>query len=254
MPAGTVNVRGDLTVARGALLDAVAPASGGIGAALPGTVNVTGNIRVRPGAVLALGCGPDSCKSPLGSTDDHVGGSITGFGALAVLVHSTTIGGNLSLLGGGGGPTVEGAPATNACLGSTTPPAPWSQDPNLAHIPVYSDLEDNSIGGNMTVYGLQSCYFGALRNVVRGSAVFANNSMGDIDANEDVSNTIERNLACFNNTVPVQFGDSGESGGGTPNLVGGFAFGECGFNVMSPDVDYSTGGPQHISVMLHPHR
>ena len=36
------------------------------------------------------------------------------------------------------------------------------------------------------------------------------------------------------------------------NIVSGFAFGQCGFNVMSPDPNYpngdGTGGPQPISV------
>jgi hypothetical protein len=206
-------------------------------------VNVGGNIRVGSGAVLGLGCGPSVCNPPLGSTDDHVGGSITGLGALAVLVHSTTIGGNVTLLGGGGGPAVEGAPASGQCF-ALAPPAIWASDPNLAGFPPYSDLEGNSIGGSMTIVGLQSCWLGALRNVVGGNVFVAHNSMGDPDANEVVNNTISGGIACFDDTVPVEYGDSGAA----PNVVSGFALGECGFNVTSPDPNYDGGGPQPISV------
>ncbi len=51
----------------------------------------------------------------------------------------------------------------------------------------------------------------------------------------------------------MQYGDSGAS----PNLVGGNAIGECGFDVLSPDPNYpngdGTGGPQPISVKLGGH-
>jgi hypothetical protein len=224
-------------------LDAVSPAVGGPGAALPGTVNVSRNVKVGPGAVLGLGCGPSVCNPPLGSTDDHVGGSIVAFGALGVLVHSATIGGNVTLVGGGGGPAVEGPPASGACFG-LTPPAIWSSDPNLGGFPPYSDLEGSSIGGNLTIVGLESCWAGALRNTVRGDVVYAHNSMGDPDSNEIVQNTIGGGIACDDNTVPVEYGDSGA----TPNVVAGFARGECGFSVSSPDPNFDVGGPQPISI------
>ena len=56
---------------------------------------------------------------------------------------------------------------------------------------------------------------------------------------------------CFGNQPAAKFGDSGRA----PNVVYGFAGGECGFGVVLPDPDYpnhdGTGGPQPISV--HPH-
>ena len=126
---GTVDVHGGLTVAPGALLDALSPASGGVGSGLPGTVNVAGGIRVGAGAALLLGCGPSDCNPPLGPTDDRVAGGIVAVDALAVIVHSATIDGGVSIIGGGGGPAVEGVPASGECFG-LTPPAPWSTDPN----------------------------------------------------------------------------------------------------------------------------
>ena len=94
---------------------------------------------------------------------------------------------------------------------------------------------------------LQSCWFGALRNTIRGTVLVADNSMGDADANEFVNNMIYGSIGCFNDNVPIEYGDSGA----TPNLVTRFAFGECGFGVLSPDPNYGTGGSQPISVRLH---
>ena len=245
VPSGTVEVHGGLSIAPGALLDAISPASGGIGSGLPGTVNVDGGITVGAGAVLLLGCGPMDCNPPLGATNDRVNGGIRAVGALAVVVHSATIDGGVSIIGGGGGPAVEGIPASGQCFG-LAPPAPWNADPN-AVFPPFSDLENNTIRGGMTVVGLKSCWFGALRNTIRGNVYFANNSMGDPDANEVVQNTIYGSIGCFSNTVPVEYGDSGAS----PNVVSAPARGECAFNVTRPDPKYDGGGPQPISVPMH---
>src|ERR1700733_6980241 len=64
--------------------------------------------------------------------------------------------------------------------------------------------------------------------------------MGDPDAGEVLQNTVGDDIACFGNSPAVQFGDSGAS----PNVVDGRAFGECGFNVLSPDPNFGTGGSQ----------
>jgi hypothetical protein len=110
--------------------------------------------------------------------------------------------------------------------------------------PVYSDYEDNTIGGDVRVIGLQTCWLGSLRNTIAGSMADINNTMADPDAGEVLQNTIAQNLACFGNNPAVQFGDSGAS----PNVVSGHAFGQCGFNVLSPDPNYGGGGLQPISV------
>jgi hypothetical protein len=66
---------------------------------------------------------------------------------------------------------------------------------------------------------------------VRGSLFDAKNTMADPDANEVNTNVVRRNIACFNNSPAVQFGDSM----GSPNQVRGHAFGECGFHVKQPN-------------------
>jgi hypothetical protein len=233
MPAGNITVRGDLDIAPGALLDAVAPGDPSSGPVVPATVVVGGNVNVGPGAVLLLGCSPNiSCSNPPGITYDHIGGNLTGFGALGVVVHSAAIGGNVTLLGGGGGAAAANCSAVTFPQSGPLPPAPWSNDPNLAFTPVYSDFEDATIGGNLTMSGLTSCWLGSLRDQIGGSGTWIANSMGDPDAMEIGSNLINGNMTCFANseggTSGVQFGD----GGGAPSTVGGFALGQCGFNVL----------------------
>ena len=87
--------------------------------------------------------------------------------ALGVVVHSASIQGNVSLLGGGGGVNCNSTPVTPPrTVGA---PTPWSEDASLDYTPVYSDFEDTSIGGNLSIVGLQSCWLGTLRVQVRGN-------------------------------------------------------------------------------------
>lgn len=252
LPSGAVMVKRNLTVASGALLDAATPvnpsANGPDG--LPGSLKVRGDVRVDPGGVLLMGCDPAG-GCPNGSTRgaDSIGGDLTGIGALGVVVHSVHVHGSAVLFGGGGGASLVNGPGSGTCLGNpatNTPasvPPLWASAPSLANgegpgnpLPVFSNFEDNSIGGNLVVAGLQSCWFGALRNQVGHNAVIAFNRMGDPDANEVMTNTIGANFLCVGNDHAVQFGDSG----GSSNVVRRHAVGECGFDVRIPNGD---GGP-----------
>jgi hypothetical protein len=252
MPAGTIVVRGNLTVAPGALLDAVSPGDPLSKPVVPATVLIGGNVFVGKGAVLVLGCSPNiSCSSPPGISFDRIGGDLTAIGALGVVVHSATIGGSVSVLGGGGG--AAGGANSGACF--TAPiPAPWSEDTTLindGNAPQFTDFEDSSIGGNLTILGVRTCWLGSLANRVRGSLFYAGNVTSDPDGMEIVNNLMGGNITCLNNDPAVQFGDSTAA----PNLVGGFASGECGFNVVKPNPAPSPGPPPvpagplvHISV------
>src|SRR5271169_2748944 len=112
MPAGTIDIRGDLTIASGALLDATTPGDPAGNPLLPATVLVGGDVSVGTGAVLILGCSPNvGCHAV---TYDHIGGDVTATGALGVVIHSVAIDGNVSLLDGGGG--VAGAPLSGDCF------------------------------------------------------------------------------------------------------------------------------------------
>jgi hypothetical protein len=231
MPAGNVVVRGDLTIAPGALLDDGSPGDPTTGTPVVAAVlTVQGNLLVGRGAVALLGCSPNSaCSNPPGISAAHIDGSLTASNALAVVVHSSDIKGSFSMIGGGGG--TMGGVETGGCF-AATPPPPWSLDTGsaIAGSPVYSDVEDSTIGGDYTIANVSSCWLGSLRNQIGGSGLFQGNKMGDPDAMEIGNNLIRRNLTCTGNRPAPQFGD-----GASADLVGGFASGQCGFDVVLPN-------------------
>jgi hypothetical protein len=229
--AGAAVVKGDLILAPGSFLNATFSSG-------TASLTVKGNVKVGPGALLAMGCEANETPctdNPNGTGQNTVFGNITAFRAVGVLVHASTIKRSVSVFGGGGG-------------ASCNPPFPGA----FADIksPPFTDAEDNSIGGNLTITGLHSCWLGALRNSVRGSVFVAGNTMADPDAMEVLANRIHGSIACFNNSPAVQYGDSGSS----PNLVKRHAFGECGFHVLKPNpapTPTTPGGPlEHISVKI----
>jgi hypothetical protein len=251
IPSGVVNVARDLTVAPNALLDNISSPAGQQIGNLPGDVHVGGNINVGPGSILFLGCDV-AINCPNGATNDTVGGNITGIGALGIVVHATLVHGNVTMLGGGGGPALVNGAQSGTCLGNfatkTPPPVPalWASDPALANgegpgvpLPVYSDFEDNQINGSLSLIGLQSCWLGALRNQIGGNVLAVHNIMGDPDANEIEANSIEGSIACFANNITVQFGDAAQGS----NIVDGSAFGQCAFNALQPDPTANPGPP-----------
>ncbi len=133
-----------------------------------------------------------------------------------MIVHASTIGGNVNEFGGGGGVS---------CTVPTTGIFPVLQSP------VFSDYEDNAIGGNFTISGLQTCWLSALRNKVQRSVVDTNNTFADPDADEVISNTIEGGMVCYGNSPAVQLGDSR----GVPNELRGLAVGESAFATTQPN-------------------
>ena len=209
--SGQVVVNGTLTVGAGAaLVAAFAHDKGG-----PGTSGLTvhGDVSVGGGGTLVLGCKATSfpCQddnqgSPTLNSPATVDGSVVATDPLGVIVHDTSIGAD-AIQGGGGGDGTCTTPTTGVF--------------SMMDSPVFSDYEDNTIGGNLRVTGLDSCWFGGLRNRVGGSVTFSDNSFADPDAMETVTNQVAGNLLCSGNSPAVHYGDSG----GTPNVVGGFANG-----------------------------
>lgn len=234
LPSGTVTVQGNLSVAAKALFDALTPAGygGSSPAPLPGIITVGGNVTVGRGAVLFLGCNQRTdCPSATTFGQDIVSGSLTGHGALGVVVHGVTFDGNVSLSGGGGGSSqLAGGPGSGDC-DATTAPAPWASDAAQAGSPVFSDFEDNSIGRSLSITGMKSCWMGALRNVIAKNLIDRGNKFGDADADEVAANTVSGNITCEKNNHAVQFGDSDAA----PNVVSGSATGESAFGLMLPD-------------------
>lgn len=241
--AGQVIVTGDVTVPAGTSLLASYALNGGVASTTSG-LTVDGNIIVGSGGTLVLGCkaADAACfddpnqSSPTLSSPGTVQGSIMATSPLGVIVTNSTIGGDATQSGGGGDLAGEGP-------GCFTPPFTgiFNSFPGGGS-PVYSDYEDNTIGGNLRVTGLNTCWLGSFRNQIGGSATFSGNSTGDPDGNEFLTNQIAGNLLCTGNSPAAQYGDSV----GSPNVVGGFGTGECAFGVTAPNPAPS-GTPSLIS-------
>jgi len=206
---GPVTVEKNLTVLPGGTLNAQFGAAAGVPAS---DVTVGGNVNVRTNGVLVLGCepvhficsnDPDQKVGTL-STTNVVGGNLTAEDALAVVVHVTAIGHNVTMSRGGGGVTC------NAFL-------------QVLLAPPYGDFEDITVGGNLTISGWQSCWLGAFRDTIMGNVNWQGNVTADPDGNEIASNSIARNLNCAENSPNPQIGDSG----GSLNMVTGRANGQC---------------------------
>lgn len=241
LPLGTVVVGGGLWIAPGALLDAVTPGDPASAPILPGNLIVWGDVTVGKGAVLAAGCSPlGGCT---GVARDHIYGSIRAWGAEAVLLQEVAVSGSVSIIGGGGG--AEGGAGSGGCFApSYAIPAPWSEDASLSNpttgSPQYTDLEDSTIGGSLTIVGMQTCYLASFRDLVFGSVHYSGNTTSDPDGNEFASNHVWGNLSCHANAPAIHYGDSA----GVPDVVQGWASGQCGFSVLSGNPTT----PEHLSV------
>ena len=202
-------------------------------------LEVTGSVRVGRNAVAVLGCEPEAfaCiddphqNHPTLASSDTIGRNLNVKDALGVIVHHSTIDGFAKEIGGGGGITCTPTPGSAfEAFGS----------------PDYTDFEDNWIGRSLMVKGVESCWLGALRNDVQRNTHIAQNTMADPDAMEIATNVVHGDLTCYGNSPAVQFGDSA----GEPNVVYGWAGGQCGFKVRRPDP--APHGPlRHISVRPH---
>jgi hypothetical protein len=256
-PAGNITIARDLTIAPGGLLDAVTPGDPTATPAVPAVVTIGGNVWVGKGAALLLGCSPNiSCAPPTaGNTFDTVRGNLTAVGAQGVVLHNVSVGGNVSVFGGGG--SSDAASCDAQMPSDPTNPAltPWSEDPNLDFTPVYTDFEDGSVGGNLRIVGLNTCWTGSLRNWVSGSFIYGHNTFGDPDASEIGNNLIFGNFGCFDNSPAPQFGD-----GAAPDLVRGHAWGQCTFQTVlqnpaqeaiTSNMETGVGVEEHFVVSLH---
>jgi hypothetical protein len=228
--AGPALVRHDLVITKNSALVAVFARNDVTGNG-HSRLTVGGNLIVEPGGSLVMGCeskvtnvfGHPSpvfpCvddphqKHPTLNSHDTVRGSLVAFQPLGVVVHNSTIRGNVAEIGGGGGVNCKLKGIFKAFKS-----------------PAYSDYEDNHIGGSLTATGVRSCWMGAFRNQVYRNLRVSRNRMADPDAMEIATNAVHRNLTCRDNHPAVQFGDSD----GHSNRVGRRARGECGFGVILP--------------------
>jgi hypothetical protein len=188
--AGPVVIEGNLTLTPGSGLNAAFAA---------GKVTVQRNLSVGRGAFMYLGCIPRSfaCfddpdpEHPTLSSASTVEGNVSETQPLGVVVHNSTIGGNVQQTGGGGGTTCENPPPT----------FPFG---------VFSAYEDNTIGGSINVIGLNSCWLGLARNVVGRNVHILQDQLADPDAIEILANQIGNNLVCQGNSMVWNSNETGE--------------------------------------------
>jgi hypothetical protein len=205
---------------------------------------VQGNLQVDRGATAILGCEPNSAYPCVDneaiSSQDSISGDLSAHQPLGVVVHSSTIGGNVQESGGGGGftcankgPTVDGFPVFGAAFGG---------------LPVYSGYEDSTVNGNVGVIGLTSCWLGLARDQVGGNVDLINNQLADPDAIEVIHNQISGNLLCQQNSMTW---DSFEAVPGgelfprvaDPNAVSGHRGGQCVISTPTEEGGPSGPGP-----------
>ena len=186
-----ISVVGNLNVAAGAMLDAQS---------VPSTITVGRNVTGAAGSFVGLGCQPPAATGnsaheciddPDGISDITIRGNVSVTNAQTVLLNGITVGGNVTLTGGGA-------------------EIPWA-------------IKNNTIGGNLTVSGQTADWLGVLFNTIERNATLTNITVGDTDAVFVVRNTIGRNLTCMGLGPNV----SGGFVPGSVNVVGRNANGQC---------------------------
>jgi hypothetical protein len=188
-----------------------------------GHLTVGRDVKVLAGGTAILGCFASSfpCiddpnpSSPTLNGPVSIGRDLIANEPLGVLMHDGAVGRDVRESGGGGGVT---------CV----PSGIFA----MFHSPVYSDYEDSTVGRDLSVTALQSCWFGTLRVNVGRDLSYAGNTFADSDASEVHTNVVGRDISCSANSPNVQYGDAMNGG---PNEVGRNASGECGFDVLKPN-------------------
>ena len=196
-----ISVVGNVNVAEGAMFDAQS---------LPSTITVGRNVTGAKGSLVGLGCQPPSLTGNSAhecalDAEGHsvitVNGNVTVTDAAFVALNGITVGGNVSLAGGGG-------------------ENPWG-------IPTYWSVKNNQVGRNITMNGQTVMWLGVMFNKVGGNV-----TLTDITVNDEhpdapgvyvVRNTIGRNLVCSGLTPGVSPGFVP----GSVNVVGHKAIGQC---------------------------
>ena len=131
---GEVTVTGDVSVGAGAALVTAYAQSGGLSG--PPVLNVLGSIVAGAGASLILGCDPvhftcfddPTPGSPTSASRTTVQGSIVATDSLGVVIHDSTVTGDITEIGGGGGVNCT---ASNSVFSKTYEHSAYSDYENL---------------------------------------------------------------------------------------------------------------------------
>jgi hypothetical protein len=221
--AGPAVVNGDLTISPGSVVLAAF-------ALHKSSLTVKGNIYVRAGAVAFLGCNPANSPcldNPKLSSHLTVGLDLRSNQALGVIVHNFSVGGDVIQTGGGGGVNCK-PQGVFKLFGS----------------PVFSTYEVGSVGGDVRISSVHSCWMGIVEVQVGNTMVLHANLLADPDAIEILANNITGNLICRGNSMTW---NSHELGNGLfprahqPNTVGRNRKGQC--VLSSPNKPGGPSGP-----------
>ena len=161
-------------------------------------VNILGRLTVKSGALFYLGT-----EVPHAPPFASILGAVVAQEPSAVVIQNTTIGGPVSVSGGGAVNKIvevlsHGAPQTN-----------------------YTDFEDDQIKGGVTEVGYGGVFGGVIRTIMKGSLVFAFNKQVKIDEYDIGSNIIFGSAYCQGNRPAPNKGHSK----GSPSIVHGPTFG-----------------------------
>jgi len=232
--AGAAVVNGDLTLSPGSALLAAFALNDKTGSGTS-SLTVKGNVLVRSGATLLMGCNPANfaClddpnqSQPTLSMHPTVGLDLRSNQPLGVIVHNFTVGGDVIQTGGGGGVNCN-------------PQGVFK----LFQSPVYSTYEVGSVGGDVRISSVHSCWMGLVELQVGNSVVMYRNRLADPDAIEILSNNITGNLICRGNSRTWDNGDVGPHlfpRQPEPNTVGRNRTGQC--VLSSPNTRSDQPGP-----------
>jgi hypothetical protein len=234
--AGRAIVDGNLSLSPGSALLAAFARNDKTGKG-SSSLTVRGGVRVGAGATLLMGCDPQSFPclddphqhAPTLSSHASVGGGLASAQPLGVIVHNASIGGDVTQFAGGGGR-------------NCTPSGVFK----LFKSPVYSTYEDSSVGGDVVVRGVRSCWMGMARLHVGGDMIMWWNKLADPDAIEILANHIARNLVCAGNSRTWDNADAGQHlfpRIPEPNKVAGHRFGQCMLSSPTKRGDHPGPGP-----------
>lgn len=154
-------------------------------------VHIGGPVSVGQDGAFAIGT-----ESPFDPQVNSIAGPVSGRNASAVQIHNAVIGGPVRLTGGGG---------DNAIIDFFAP------------FGAFNDLEDNSIGGPVSITGYQGVWTGVIRDAIHGPFTFSNNVQANPDEWDIGSDTIYGPATC-NDNVPAP--NMGTSAGGPSTVFG----------------------------------
>jgi len=232
--AGPAVVKGNLTISPGSVILAAFALNDKTGKG-HSSLTVTGNVLIRSGAVAVLGCNPANfaClddpnqNKPTLSSHDSIGLDLRSNQPLGVIVHNFSVGGDIIQTGGGGGVNCK-------------PQGVFK----LFQSPVYSTYEVGTVGGDVRISSVHSCWMGVVELQVGNTVVIHGNQLADPDAIEILSNHISGNLICRGNSMTWDNEDTSEHlfpRAPEPNTVGRNRAGQC--VLSSPNTRHDKPGP-----------